>query len=66
MDCPKCDEHMELLQDTFVLPRHSPNDHPPISANGGLPVRAYKCEDCGYVILGLVRPEQADPIRVDF
>lgn len=52
MNCPKCSEPMKVHDDVFWLPRHAPNNNPPISNSGGMRVRAYKCEECGYVLLG--------------
>jgi len=53
MNCPKCDEPMEPDDRVFWLPVHVPGNIPPISNSLGLSVRAYRCEDCEYVILKL-------------
>ncbi len=49
--CPKCEQPMEAHQCTFWLPRHAPNQNPPISNTDGEQIRAYACTGCGYIEL---------------
>ena len=57
MDCPKCEEPMAPYEGVFWLPGHAPQNTPtPISTTQGLRVRAYRCAECGYVLLGPAGP----------
>lgn len=58
MDCPKCEEPMEPDPDNrvFLLPTYEPHNAPlQIGTNQGLRVRVYRCQECGYVLLGLAQ-----------